>query len=54
MGRIADAVSRPRLLAAGLGLWSLMTALGGTASNFAVLSAARRLGVSAADLSLKS
>lgn len=44
MGRIADALSRTRLMSGGLALWSLMTALSGGAMNFAALSAAR-LGV---------
>jgi MFS family permease len=41
MGRISDFVSRKKLMAFGLALWSAMTALGGTASNFAVLAVAR-------------
>jgi MFS family permease len=36
-GVLADRVHRPRLLAAGLGLWSLATALSGTASTFGAL-----------------
>ncbi|CAN7396337.1 MFS transporter [Phenylobacterium sp. LjRoot219] len=44
MGRIADAVSRTRLMGGGLALWSLMTVLGGAASNYATL-AATRIGV---------
>ena len=44
MGRIADAMSRTRLLAVGLALWSTMTALSGVAFNFAALASAR-LGV---------
>ncbi|MFT3965047.1 MAG: MFS transporter [Sphingobium sp.] len=41
MGRIADRLSRKTLMAFGVGLWSLMTALGGFATNFLWLSAAR-------------
>jgi len=41
MGRIADGMSRSKLMAAGLTLWSAMTALGGAATSFAMLSAAR-------------
>lgn len=41
MGRIADALSRTRLMAGGLALWSSMTALSGTATSFATLGAAR-------------
>ncbi|HEX7858248.1 MAG TPA: MFS transporter [Sphingobium sp.] len=41
MGRIADRLSRKKLMAFGVGLWSLMTALGGFATNFLWLSAAR-------------
>lgn len=41
MGRIADAVSRTRLMAGGLAIWSLMTALGGAANSFAALSFSR-------------
>jgi MFS family permease len=41
MGRIADAIDRTKLMASGLGLWSLMTALGGGATNYATLSATR-------------
>jgi MFS family permease len=44
MGRIADEVSRPRLMGGGLALWSLMTVLGGASSNYAGL-AATRIGV---------
>ncbi len=44
MGRIADALSRTKLMAGGLALWSTMTALSGGATSFASLSAAR-LGV---------
>ncbi len=44
MGRIADALSRTRLMASGLALWSVMTALSGGAANFAAMSGAR-LGV---------
>lgn len=39
--RLADRMRRPTLLAAGLGLWSCFTALGGLASSFAMLAIAR-------------
>lgn len=41
MGRIADALSRTRLMAFGLALWSAMTALSGGATSFLGLGAAR-------------
>jgi MFS family permease len=41
LGRLADSWSRTRLLALGLTLWSLMTALSGFARNGATLAAAR-------------
>ena len=41
LGRLADGWNRTRLLAIGLGLWSLMTALSGLARNAATLTAAR-------------
>ena len=41
MGRISDFVSRKKMLAMGLALWSIMTALGGAAVGFVSLSAAR-------------
>jgi MFS family permease len=41
MGRIADALSRARLMASGLGLWSMMTAVSGGATSFVGLGAAR-------------
>lgn len=41
MGRISDVLSRKRLMAAGLALWSGMTALSGGASSFLGLGAAR-------------
>jgi MFS family permease len=41
LGRLADGWSRTRLLALGLTLWSLMTALSGFARNGATLAAAR-------------
>jgi MFS family permease len=44
MGRIADAVSRTRLMALGIAGWSVMTALGATATSFAGL-AGTRIGV---------
>jgi MFS family permease len=44
MGRLADALSRTRLMAFGLAIWSGMTALAGFAGNFMTLAVAR-LGV---------
>lgn len=41
LGRLADSWSRTRLLALGLALWSLMTALSGFARNGATLATAR-------------
>jgi MFS family permease len=41
MGRIADALSRKRLMACGLALWSVMTALSGATSSFVSLGASR-------------
>ncbi len=41
MGRISDGLSRKRVMAFGLALWSGMTALGGAATNFAILAVAR-------------
>jgi len=41
MGRISDIVSRRKMLAIGLALWSVMTALGGLSTGFVTLSAAR-------------
>ena len=41
LGRLADGWHRTRLLAAGLALWSLMTALSGLARTGAALAAAR-------------
>lgn len=41
LGRLADGWSRTRLLALGLTLWSVMTALSGFARNGAMLAAAR-------------
>ena len=41
MGRISDFVSRKKMLAMGLALWSVMTAMGGAAVGFMSLSAAR-------------
>jgi MFS family permease len=41
MGRIADSLSRTRLMAAGLVVWSGMTALGSLAAGFAGLAGAR-------------
>ena len=44
MGRISDFLPRKKVMALGLALWSTMTALGGAATSFAMLGAAR-LGV---------
>ena len=44
MGRIADSLSRTRLLTVGISLWSAMTTLSGFAGGFAGLASAR-LGV---------
>lgn len=41
MGRISDFLPRRKLMAFGLALWSVMTALGGAASSFAMLAFAR-------------
>ena len=41
MGRIADALSRTRLMAFGLALWSAMTAVAGGATSFVGLGVAR-------------
>jgi len=41
MGRIADTVSRPKMLAWALALWSGLTALSGATVNFAMLAFAR-------------
>ena len=41
MGRISDFLPRRKLMAFGLTLWSVMTALGGAASSFAMLAFAR-------------
>lgn len=41
IGVLADRHNRPRIIAVGIALWSLMTALCGTARNFAHLFAAR-------------
>jgi MFS family permease len=43
LGAAADRVSRPKLIAAGLTLWSLMTAASGLARNFAHLALPRML-----------
>ncbi len=40
MGRMSDFVPRKKMLAVGLALWSIMTALGGLAVGFVTLSAA--------------
>ena len=41
MGRISDFLPRRKLMAFGLALWSIMTALGGAAGSFAMLAFAR-------------
>jgi MFS family permease len=41
MGALADRVHRPRLIAAGLALWSALTALSGYARNFVMLAIPR-------------
>jgi len=41
MGALADRVHRPRLIAAGLVLWSALTALSGVAKNFVQIGMAR-------------
>lgn len=41
MGGISDRLSRKKVMAFGLALWSTMTALGGAATNFLVLAIAR-------------
>ncbi|MCB2079038.1 MAG: MFS transporter [Novosphingobium sp.] len=41
MGRISDGLSRKKVMAFGLALWSAMTALGAAATNFVVLAMAR-------------
>ncbi|MDG2002338.1 MAG: MFS transporter [Novosphingobium sp.] len=41
MGRISDGLSRKKVMAFGLALWSGMTALGAAANNFLVLAIAR-------------
>ncbi len=41
MGRISDFIPRRKLMAFGVALWSVMTALGGAASSFATLAIAR-------------
>jgi MFS family permease len=41
MGRVADGLSRKKVMAFGLTLWSLMTAFGGTATSFGTLGLAR-------------
>jgi MFS family permease len=52
MGLLADRLSRPRLIAAGLGVWSAATALTGAAAGLVPLAAARALvGVGEATLS---
>lgn len=41
LGRLADVWNRTRLISIGIGFWSLMTALSGTAQNFASLTCYR-------------
>ncbi|MBT8115983.1 MAG: MFS transporter [Arenicella sp.] len=41
VGRLADQMHRPRLIAAGLALWSLLTIYSGTAKNFLQIGVAR-------------
>ena len=41
MGVLADTVNRTRLIAAGLALWSILTALSGAAKNFWMMAAPR-------------
>lgn len=41
MGALADRVGRPKLMAAGLFVWSALTAVSGAAQNFAQLASAR-------------
>ena len=41
MGKISDGLPRRKVMAFGLALWSVMTALGGAASSFAMLGFAR-------------
>ncbi len=48
LGRMADTRSRRRLLAAGVAVWTSLTALGALASNYAML-LATRLGVAAGE-----
>lgn len=43
MGALADRFHRPRLIAAGLMLWSLLTAFSGVAKNFVQIGVARLL-----------
>ena len=50
LGKLADVWSRKSLISAGLGFWSLMTALSGTAQNFTAL-AAYRFGVGVGEAS---
>jgi MFS family permease len=51
LGRLADAWHRPRLMAAGVALWSAMTSACGFAANFATMFAART-GVAVGEASL--
>ena len=50
LGKLADVWIRKKLIAVGLGFWSMMTALSGTASSFASL-AAFRVGVGVGEAS---
>lgn len=41
MGALADTLHRPRLVSAGVGLWSVLTAVSGAATNFVTLAIPR-------------
>lgn len=51
LGRLADTWHRPRLMATGIALWSVMTSVCGFAANFATMFAART-GVAVGEASL--
>ncbi|MDX2143880.1 MAG: MFS transporter [Rhodospirillaceae bacterium] len=52
VGRLVDVVNRRKMLAACIGLWSLMTAASGAATNFATMAVARfGVGIGEAGLS---
>lgn len=51
LGKMADSGDRPRIMAGGVALWSVMTAMCGVASNFALLFASR-VGVAIGEASL--